>query len=311
MGGIASVIGQVLVAIITTFLQFLVQAATWLLHVSIFNPYQMNAQATADATVMRDIGLFVIVLSVAWAGIRGQISSVARLPGRGADFESVVLAAVACIGAFWLSQQLLLVNNAVVAHFYGLIMRGGAQASLTNSLGAAVAAIAAEQALTQTALAMFYLPICIALLVLLAILALIYVLRSAEIVFFAVTMPLWAALYSIPETAGVVGAAFVELGVAIFTQALQVIGWWLATTLILSSALASPSEAGPFAPLMNLLTAVGVVYLLVKMPGTLRRLLRSQSGSRTGFLGELASTTMVAARMPALAQTMRTLPWLP
>ena len=321
-GGIAGAMAGVVVAAVSWLLHGAITATTILLDSSLFQFQPLSAQALADAGYLRDLGFLILAAGVAWIGLRIQVAAAARLPGRGGDLERLVLAAVLVMGSLWFCQQLLAINNAVGQHFVQLIDSGVQPVAGLGAVGGQAGAAVAVDASLTAALALFTgtavnpaslagLAVltgvaALALIVLMAVLYLIYVIRMAEIVFFALTMPVWSALYAFPETGRVLGAAYTELAVAIFQQAFGVIAWWLGTTLILNFA----PGTGPGQAFANVLTAMAMIFILIRIPGTLRRVLGGGAGGG-GFLATVMETSLVATRLPALGGLVARLPWLP
>lgn len=321
-GGISSLMAGVVVAAVSWLLHAAITATNVLLASSLFQFKQLPNQALTDAGYVRGLGFLILVTGIVWIGLRTQVSAAARLPGRGGDFERMVLAAIMVLGSLWFCEQLLSVNNAIGQHFVNLIDQGTAPVAGVGAVAGQAAAAAAVDGSLTAALALFAASpanpaslaglavltgiATLALIVLMAVLFLLYVIRMAEIVFFTLTMPIWSALYAFPETARVLGAAYTELVVTIFQQAFGVIAWWLGTTLILNFA----PGTGFGQAFANVLTAMGMVYILLKIPATLRRILGA-GGSSGGFVSTVAQTHWVASRLPALGGLAARAPWLP
>lgn len=306
---LAGVLEGTIISVVSLLLHAGVAFVTHLLSGSLFDPYTLTTQAVADAMRVRYLAFLIVGVSVAWIGLRAQVSPALRLAGGGADFERLVLAIFMVAGSLWFCQELLAVNNAIVGDFVNASMYGGgAVASIGASLAGLAALIVAAGAGVGAAfsVALFTGLAALALIALVVVVFVLYVIRSAEIVFFTATMPIWSALYAFPETGNVLGAAYVELAVSIFQQALGVITWWLATTLILNTAAGTDWVQA----VANMFSVVGVLFLLVKIPGVLRRLLAAGGGSR-GFVSTLAETTTVASRMPGLAARVSRYAWIP
>lgn len=306
----AGLLEGTVISVVTAFLRGAIDFVTMLLSGpgSLFDPYWLTNQAVADAGIVRGIGLLVIGVSVAWVGIRTQIGRAARLPTQGGDLERMVLSLVMVLGSVWLCQQMLDINNAITIHFLNLINHNGPPMA---SIGAALSALAASLLASGAGVAATFIVSLFGglgalLLVAMAITTFVlYFIRVAEIVFFTATMPIWSALYALPETSGVVGAAYVELGVSIFQQALGVIAWWLATTLILNTDPGTGWEQA----VANLLTVVGMLFILIRIPGVLRRMLSAGTGNR-GFVATLAQSAGVASRFPQMVTIASRFPWL-
>lgn len=272
--------------------------ATTLIHMvsllftqSLLLPLHLPPQATPDAQITRMVGFTILGAGVAWIGLRMQLTRAAQLQSRGADLERLFLTAVLILAAFPLCQWLLTINNAMAIYFNALTNLQHMN-SLTGGVTADLAILTAASGGTAILMAGLWAFVSIAILVLLAIVAVFYFIREAEIIFFAVSMPIWAAMYAFDETAGVFPAAMAELCTAIFVQTVQSIMVWLMFSVILSQVPENVPQA-----INNLFLTMALAYLLTRVPFYLHQLFTSRVAAGHPFLNQITDVVIMGSRV--------------
>lgn len=274
---------------------------TKLMVLIVFRPYGFNATAQHDALVMQGIALGLLPLGFAYVGIKHMINkATGRVGIESALGSRWMVGAVMCVASFKVCWMLLALNNAIAQEFIHLagttrvttfldagsvlVVGGGAGVAVGGGIGLTIAGSA--PAWVPLVLGGFGL--LVAGMVLFLIIG--YVVRTAEIIFFGVTMPLWGVLWSFEATAGITSAAWAEFCAAVFTQAMQAILWWLAVQFMFSNSTA----VGFWQFCGNATTSIGILYLSVKVPGILRAFFSNRVAGGQSFLGSLVVGGRVA-----------------
>jgi hypothetical protein len=256
--------------------QALLEPSARLLGASLATPYPLGAGAETVWTFTRDLALAGLGVVLLYAAVRHMLGPVLGLGGAAPAVLLGRLVAATAGAAFSLAgvRWLLLGNADLVQALLAAAGSGGSAAALLAPVLTWAAGSAAAVAVGAVA------PAVLALACLAAALwvAAAYYLRAAEILLLTALAPVAAALWVLPEAAGVWGTVWRELVVAVFTQAVQVLVLWLA---------AAAGLTGQGGPLGGLLTTLALLVLLGRVRALLQAL--AHGGRPQGGWGALAS----------------------
>ena len=277
---------------------------TKLMVLIVFRPYGFNATAQHDALVMQGIALGLLPLGFAYVGIKHMINkATGRVGIESALGSRWMVGVVFCVASFKMCWILLSLNNAIAQEFIHLAGTSRVTtflnaASVLGVAGGVGGLVGVGIGATIAGAAPAWVPVVLGAFALVVVgmglfMVIGYVIRTAEIIFFAVTMPLWCVLWSFEATAGITSAAWAEYCAAVFTQALQTILWWLAVQFMFSNS----ANVSGMQFIGNATTSIGILYLSVKVPHILRAFFSNQVAGGQSFLGSLVVGGRVATVM--------------
>jgi hypothetical protein len=257
----------------------LASLVTAALQATLLRPFALPPAVLGMWAFMRDAGLGLVAVALAYGAVRSAVGVAAGQPGEPwALLPRAVVAAAGCQLSLALVKSLLSLNNLFVA---GVL--SASRPGLTAPLVAPVAASAGLGALSA-GLAGALVPEALAVLLAVGLLwlSVTYLVRAAEIVFLALAAPVVAALWVVPQAADAWRVWLGELLTAVFVQSAQVLVLWAVVELGPWGG-ASGSVGGA---LESLLEGLASLVLLGRVRTTLRHL--------SGLLGTAPSLRLWA-----------------